>query len=502
MNLKSAPSVVCISAVLITLLFYKQGIGLNLFLFETLFFLALLLTKQFSLKNREQLITGLGFVLTSLFTVISYSIYGYVIHFLALFLFVGSLNFAKARSLVSVAGIAGSSLFTAPIAFVRDAFHRWLKGKKAGKVVWKSRIFIAPIFIIILFIGIYSFANAKFGSIMGNVGTWIQKGVNFLFTSINFGLVFTFIFSLFLGAFLWMRTKNKSLELKDRNASETLVRTRQRLKRYFKLNALSNEYRAGVFLLVVLNLLLLLLNGLDIYWVWFNFEWNGSTLKEFVHEGTYFLILSILISIAVVLYFFRGNLNFYKKNKLLLYLSYAWLIQNAILTISVGIRNYQYIEYFALAYKRIGVILFLLLTLFGLYTVFFKIKYKKSAFYLFKTNALALYAVLVVSSLANWDRIIADYNFSNANESYVHLDFLKGLSDKSLPSLDISVEALREMDTFQKSKFLNDRNEVSYVGYYRTIQRRKTAFKNKWEAKNWLSWNLAEYRAYEELFGH
>ena len=36
------------------------------------------------------------------------------------------------------------------------------------------------------------------------------------------------------------------------------------------------EYRSAIFLLVGLNILLLLLNVIDIYWVWFNFElFNG-----------------------------------------------------------------------------------------------------------------------------------------------------------------------------------------------------------------------------------
>ena len=502
MNLKSSPTIVFITATIITLLFYKQGIGFNLFLFDVLLFVSLLYTKHLNLKNNLQLITALGYIVTSICTVVSYSVYGYVIHFLALFLFVGTLNFEKARSMVSISGSAFYSLITAPIKFLRTIFNTGIKDKKVGSIIWKSRIFIAPIFIITIFIGIYSFSNAKFGSIIGNVGSWIQKGFDFMFTSINFGLVFTFIFSLFLGAFLWIRTKNKSLEQQDINASDTLVRTRQRVRRYFKFTALTNEYKAGVFLLIVLNLLLLMLNSLDIYWVWFNFEWNGFTLKEFVHEGTYFLILSILISIAIVLYFFRGNLNFYKKNKLLTYLSYAWLIQNAVLTISVGIRNYQYIEHFALAYKRIGVLFFLILTVFGLYTVYNKIRHKKSAFYLFKINTLAIYVVLVISSLANWDRVIARYNFTNANQSYIHLDYLANLSDKSLPILDLSKTQLQEIEQFQKSKFRNEENKLTYASYYRVIQDRKDNFKEKWEAKNWLSWNFAEYRAYQELFNH
>ena len=500
MNIKSSPLAVCAIAILITLLFYKQGIGLNLLLFDILFFAGLIFTKQFSIRNRTQLITGLGFMLTSLFTVVSYTIYGYVIHFLALFLFVGTLNYAKSRSLITSLGIATVGLFTSQIEFVKQIIESQIQGKRAGRVLWKSRIFVAPVLIIFVFIGIYSFSNAKFGSIMGSIGIWIQNTINFVFSTVDFALVFTFILALIIGAFLWMRTSDKGIENTDRTASEILTRKPRRVKRDFKLKALVNEYKSGVFLLIALNLLLLLLNSLDVYWVWFNFEWDGQTLKEYVHEGTYFLIFSILISIAVVLYFFRGNLNFYKKNKVLTILSYTWLIQNAVLAISVGIRNFRYIEHFSLAYKRIGVVLFLALTLYGLYTVFVKIQHKKSAFYLFKTNALAIYIMLLVSSFINWDSTIAQYNFAHSDSSYVHLDYLSRLSDKSLYALDISENQLKEIDQYQKAKFLHEKNELTYSDYYSKIQRRKASFKEKWESKNWLSWNLAEYNTYQKLY--
>jgi hypothetical protein len=63
-----------------------------------------------------------------------------------------------------------------------------------------------------------------------------------------------------------------------------------------------NEYKAGIVLLIALNALLLFVNIIDIKWVWIGFEFEGQYLKEFVHKGTYLLILSIIISIGIVLY--------------------------------------------------------------------------------------------------------------------------------------------------------------------------------------------------------
>src|SRR5690606_12977260 len=106
------------------------------------------------------------------------------------------------------------------------------------------------------------------------------------------------------------------------------------------------EYRSAVLLFFGLNGLLAFLNFMDIYWVWFNFKWEGQFLKDFVHQGTYMLILSIVISIGLVIYYFRRNLNFFQRNRRLKYLTYLWLGQNALLAVSVFIRNGYYISYY------------------------------------------------------------------------------------------------------------------------------------------------------------
>ena len=62
-----------------------------------------------------------------------------------------------------------------------------------------------------------------------------------------------------------------------------------------------------------MNVLLLVVNAIDINWIWFGFKpAPGFDLTQFVHEGTYVLILSILVAMGIVLWFFRRNLNFYE----------------------------------------------------------------------------------------------------------------------------------------------------------------------------------------------
>ncbi|HRZ76729.1 MAG TPA: DUF4173 domain-containing protein, partial [Bacteroidales bacterium] len=254
-------------------------------------------------------------------------------------------------------------------------------------------------------------------------------------------------------------------------------------------------------LLIVLNTLILLLNILDVRWVWLGFEWNGEYLRQFVHEGTWLLILSIVFSVLIVLYFFRGALNFSVRALWFKRLALLFLAQNAFLVLSVGMRNYWYIHYFALAYKRIAVILFLLLALYGLYTVAMKVKERRSLHYLLRRNSLAMMVLLVLASLLNWDNLIARYNVRHADRAFLHLDFMATLPDRSLPLLDIPPAALERIHARQVVlfPFTGRTYYMDPEEYTLRIKKRKAEFIERWESTGWLSWNYAEYRAYRRL---
>lgn len=499
MSKKRETRVVIASALLITVLFHKQALGLNLLISEMLLISWLLISKQIQFKGLYPITLILGLLITSLFTVLTHSVFSYFVNFLVLFVFIGLLIYPDAKSLINTLGLSFANIFGSQIQFLKELSGSKLKGQKLGSRISKFRIFIIPILIIILFIIIYRKSNPFFDELIEDIALFFWEKLSFIFKDFDYLIIITFLIGLIISVFIFIRTSNQRLIEIDVNSSEELKRERNKSLKKIMINGLTNEYKAGVFMLIVLNLVILVLNVIDIKWVWFSFEWEGQYLKQFVHEGTYLLILSIIISIILVLYYFRGNLNFYQNNKLLKYLSFIWLAQNGILTISVAIRNFWYINYFALAYKRIGVIIFLILTLYGLYTVYRKVKQRRSAFYLFKTNANAILVVLILSSLINWDSIIAKYNFKNSNKSFLHLDYLATLSDKALPYLDKSLPELRQIDMIQKEKFPFEQKFMTPDEYYHIIGNRKKLFMDKWNAKGILSWNLPDYIAYKKL---
>lgn len=493
-------SVLC-CAIIITVLFHKQSIGINLFILETILVLWLVFTKQIKFAHRNQIICSAGLFITSIFTVITNSNFAIIINYLSLFLFIGILIYPEVKSLVNTFRLSANTIYYSQFRFVRELSGANIKGRKLGSFLKKYSMFIIPIIIISLFIIIYRYSNPVFNKLAGNIGEYFGNAFDRIFTNLDLSFLFTFMLGLLLSNFFLLRVTDKNIINDDLFASNDFRRNKRSFRIKFNVMGLKNECNIAVFLLITLNLLILVLNVIDVYWVWFNFEWEGQYLKQFVHEGTYLLILSIIISIALVLYYFRGNLNLYHHNKFLKRLSYVWLLQNAILTISVAIRNFWYIYYFALAYKRIGVIIFLILTIYGLYTVYIKVKDKKSTFYLLRTNAISFYVVLVFASIFNWDTIIAKYNFKHSDRSFVHLNYLSTLSNKSLPYLDKTMPELLFINTSQKARFPIERDYyMTPVDYYYTIDSRKASFKKSWEAKSIFEWNLPEYLAYKKLF--
>ena len=255
--------------------------------------------------------------------------------------------------------------------------------------------------------------------------------------------------------------------------------------------ALKNSNTVGLISLALLNLLLLVVNIIDITYIWFGFKFDKDVnLYKMIHQGTDTLIISILLAMSILIIFFRGNLNFYQKNKWLKYGAYAWIIQNSILVISVFLRDYYYIIQTGLAYKRIGVLFYLALVMTGLITVFWKIYAKKTTYYLFRVNAWAVIILLVASTAVNWDELIASYNFSRKDKILMPVDYMLTLSNKAIPLLHQNAEVLKEQ--WKKQEQLGFVKDPCYSCIDEELKWKKDYFKKEYARLSWLSFNLAD----------
>ena len=93
----------------------------------------------------------------------------------------------------------------------------------------------------------------------------------------------------------------------------------------------------------------------------------------------------------------------------------------------------MYIHEYGLTYKRIGVLVWLMLVLFGLITTAIKVYSLRSNIFLIRINAWLCYGSLILATPVNWDRYMATYNVTSAH--YVDYAYLFSLSDNALPAV-------------------------------------------------------------------
>ena len=310
-----------------------------------------------------------------------------------------------------------------------------------------GRLLAGPLVVLGAFHVLFAVANPRYDALSGRalaaLGEWlvcllpdISLG-HLLFLAVGLGVVAAVVAAVPVHVFADHESRLGEFIRRQRDgvASLAVRRPNFRPKTAGALD-LRKEFLAAAAVFGLVNALLLAVNLIDINWLWFGFvPAPGFDLTQFVHEGTYVLILSILLAMGIVLWFFRRNLNFYAPGlPWLRWGATAWVLQNAVLAASVGLRNYYYIWHCGLAYKRIGVCFFLLLVLFGLGTVLLKIWQRRSAYGLVRLNALAAYAVLLLLAAGNWEVWMARYNLQPRFRS-IDVGFLLAMPGRVLPTL-------------------------------------------------------------------
>jgi len=488
-----------LATLLFVILFFEKSLGLNVAIYGVSTLILLVVFKTSFFKALLPKVVGSGLLLTSIM---------YYLYASPFTLFMVIVSFALLIGLHTVVPIR-NVLYAIPSAFANyfASFGDFVKSLKFRKVSGRGlrlskmmRIIFLPIFIILLFLALYSMGSTYFSDAVGRVLDVIADIVSIFTKYINIVAIFVAIVGFFFGVIHSLQLRSSSFSRLDAEHQDFLTRTKEKIRRSFRNLDLQIEYKSGVFQLSSLCVLLIGLLYLEISNVWIGFQWEGELLKELVHEGTYILIVAIIISMGLTIYYFRKNLNFYKGNKSLKTIAYIWIALNGFLVVSVGIRTMYYIQYFGLAYKRIGVLFFLILCIIGLVSLAYKITDKRSTYYLVRVNALAAYSTLIAICLVNWDSMIAQYNFSHYKTAFIHLPFMSSLSDKALPYLSLTDEQIAEIESKQVEQIPFAREGYfDEVEYQTKIQVRIHTFQERTVDRHWLESVWAEDRAYQKL---
>ncbi len=143
---------------------------------------------------------------------------------------------------------------------------------------------------------------------------------------------------------------------------------------------------------------------------------EGITYSEYVHQGFFTLIFSMILAIGLIVYFYRGQLYFHQKVLLLKRASYFWIAQNLLLALITANKNLLYVSAYGLTYKRIAVFLFLICIVIGLILCISKIKYPYTNWHFFNRLTKYAFVIFLFAALIPYDYIITHYNVKNIDQ--------------------------------------------------------------------------------------
>ncbi len=451
--------ILIIASIAFSMLFYKNNFGLNIFIFSliTTGILAFLHPKK--MKQKAVFINATIYITTAILVFFNHNTLSVFTNTVSFFLFIGS--FSHNKSSIYVKFLNG--FYTTIAAAFSNYFDKvnneieQVKKQDINYLHWLKIIGI-PLLVVSVFIGLYRNANPVFDTIISKI--------DFSFINLQW-LLFTAL------GYYFMYNISNPLEIEP--LTKTDLKTDNQLKKTTILDQekLKSENQLGLILMVLLNVLLLFLLLTDVFYVIKAKTLSAVELSIQVHQGINALIVSIILAIALIIYFFRGNLNFYKHNKFLKTTTFIWIALNSILVFVTIFKNYQYVHSFGLTYKRIGVFIYLLLTFTGLIFTFIKVKNIKNIIYLFRKNLEIAFGVLFISSFINWDVFITKYNVNYVKNNQLDIDYLLWLPNNS----DI----------------LNKYNNENKITNYNSAKNKYNKHLSKLESNSWQEMNFENF---------
>ena len=224
------------------------------------------------------------------------------------------------------------------------------------------------------------------------------------------------------------------------------------------------ERRSGEITLFLLNVLLLVFIATYNYEQFFEVV-QKSNLSSDTHERVNAVIFSTIMAVGVLLFYFKGGFNFDEKAMNLKKLAKIWILLNGILILCAIIKNSEYVSFFGLTYKRLGVYAFLILAIIGLVISFVKITKQKTNAFLFNQMLWYFYGTIFVCSFINWGNIATVYNIKNEKADF---KFLYSLNYNNKILQEKFPKEMAERSNYEKE--LNDKKPfLSKILYYETL---------------------------------
>ncbi|MEO5643600.1 MAG: DUF4153 domain-containing protein [Bacteroidia bacterium] len=439
--MKKTDCIFLLSVLLYSFLFWKQMPGLNIFIFSGLLLTGQALLDSRVLKIRPWLLAATG-TICSAFCVFYYgntlSIFATFFSLLLSSYFAfnqkGSVLVGAFSSLVSVASSIGFMI----VRIIERKKERATNDSKSNRTWKKILIVLCALIVVLVFFFMYRDSSVLFFN--------LTQKINFDWIS------FAWIFFTMLGALVvygfYYHNSIPGIGEWDRHA--TKLNPEKAPTWTDKLMSIDSERFSGIVLFSLLNIMLLVVNTLDLAFI-FGSDGRlpqGVSCMQYVHQGVGTLITSIVFAMLVILFYFRGRMNFSSHGKAIRVLALIWIAQNAFMLFSTAWRNEVYVLVFGLTYKRIGVYIYLLLALIGLMVTAWKVQGKKTNAFLVRMNSWLFYSVWIIACFVNWDGLIIGNNLRTGLKP--DLAYLNSLSENILPELvDYSIKHPAEISAHE-----------------------------------------------------
>lgn len=413
--------------------FYEHYYGLNVLLFAIVLVLLLAWRNTNLLRSPQWLAAAAGSLISGA-AVFAYGTDQAVFMNRISLIGLGAFSIEPESSLLIALFNGAYSVLGAVLHLPLDAVMRLRQPSEEVSTIRMKKLILAigPLAVTFVFFLIYYFSNDLFRHQIDQID-W---------SFINIGRLFSvFVAAVLLYGFFCQQLIRAITEADQQNSDSLNPALFDNKLNPFQqqLVSIPNQIYTGVLLFTLLNLLLFAVNGTDVYYLFITRKLPaGVPLHDFLHNGTNALILSILMAIGVILFFFKGKLNFEQNNTWLRRTAYLWILQNVVLVATTCVRNTWYISEYGLTYRRIGVFIYLLLCVAGLITTALKVAKARSNWFLFRKNAWIVYSVLTVCVVIDWDRIITGFNISHFEKDHsmeIDANYLIDLGDGNLDQL-------------------------------------------------------------------
>jgi len=395
-------------------LFYNQDVALNAALVALLIWF-LLYQKPIKPKNKKEFwLLSSAIFLSS----ISFAWYGDAFSFFAMFISVLVLGFQSQYPKINIVLYPFLWFLNyATFIFKFFSFKYWLPKRIAGNNFFKKFLALVaiPSFFVIIFIAVYTSGSDTFYSFFQN----ISLDFNFI------QIIFLSCLGFFLFFNVWFVFIPKVFIKVNNQLSVNFSMGKQiNLKPTFSFLEMDFERRSGEISLILLNILLVF------FIITYNYEQffstaTTATLSNEIHQRVATIIFSIIMAIGVIMFYFKSSFNFDRKAGLLKKLSYVWIVLNALLIISAFIKNAEYVSVLGLTFKRIGVFIFLTLSLTGLFITYLKLHFLKTNIFLLNRMLCIFFVTFIIASCINFSWIVTKYNIAfHKNDD---IEYLKSL---------------------------------------------------------------------------